>query len=106
MFRPSIRLSHSGRRSARSRNLLPLWYAEFHASKATLQCNPAPMAGVKLISLGCSTTFRHLPLVECVERIRRASQAAVFIHYGSRLDRGGRRTPVEPFQWKIVGTSG
>ena len=64
------------------------------------------MAGVKPISLGRGPTVRRLPLVECVERIRRASQPAVFIHNGSSLDRCGSRTPVEPFQWKIAGTSG
>ena len=64
------------------------------------------MAGVKSFSLGRGPAFWCFPVVECVERIRRASQPAVFIPNGISLDRSRSHTVVEPFHWKIMGETG
>ena len=64
------------------------------------------MAGVKSFSLGRGPAFRRFPVVECVERIRRASRPAVFIPNGIRLDRSRRHAAVEPFHRKIMGETG
>ena len=78
----------------------------YRALTTPFWCNPAPMDGVKPISVGPGAFGSHPALVECAVRVQSEPQPAIPFHNGSRLGRRGSRFTLEPVECQSLVASG
>jgi len=88
-----------------SRRWVPL-SRPWHVLKTSFRCNPAPMDGVKPISVGPDPFGGCPALVGCTVRIQSQPQPAVSVHNGSQLGRRRSRFALEHVECQSLVTSG